>query len=73
MNITSNKFGFEIEVSAKVCNLQCATYAVPVSYHRVFMRKVKRLDSAFWYVTYYNWLVSTEASFRALRSVSTKS
>src|SRR6202789_3611472 len=32
MKITSSRFGFEIEVTAKVAKLKCAVYEVPISY-----------------------------------------
>lgn len=77
MVITSTKFGFEIEVTAKVCKLGCATYEVPISYYGRTYEQGKKIGvsdglAAFWYVIYYNWFVSTEASFRTLRDMRTR-
>lgn len=33
MRIVSSRFGFEVEVSAKIAKLGCAVYEVPISYY----------------------------------------
>ncbi len=73
MIITSSKFGFEIEVTAKVCKLGCATYEVPISYYGRTYEQGKKIGvsdgvAAFWYVIYYNWFTGIENSFRTLRN-----
>ena len=74
MIITSSKFGFEIEVTAKVCKLGCATYEVPISYYGRTYEQGKKIGlsdgiEAFWYVIVYNWFTGMNASFRTLRSM----
>lgn len=74
MIITSSKFGFEIEVTAKVCKLRCATFEVPISYYGRTYEQGKKIGisdgiAAFWYVIYYNWFTSIEGSFRTLRQM----
>ncbi len=73
MIITSTKFGFEIEVTAKVVKLKCATYEVPISYYGRTYEQGKKIGmsdgiAAFWYVIYYNWFTSLQQSFRTLRA-----
>jgi glycosyltransferase involved in cell wall biosynthesis len=71
MIITSSGFGFEIEVTAKVCKLGCATYEVPISYYGRTYNEGKKIGitdgiAAFWYVIRYNWLTSLQDSYRVL-------
>ncbi len=77
MIITSSGFGFEIEVTAKVCKLKCATYEVPISYYGRTYEQGKKIGisdgiAAFWYVIRYNWLTSLSDSFRTLGRHSTR-
>ncbi len=74
MIITSRGFGFEIEVTAKVCKLGCITYEVPISYYgRTYEegKKIGLLDgvAALWYIVRYNWLTSLKDSYRTIPSV----
>jgi hypothetical protein len=71
MTITSNGFGFEIEVTAKVAKLGVAIYEVPISYHGRTYEQGKKIGmkdgiAALWYIVRFNLLCSLEKSFRAL-------
>ena len=68
MVITSTRFGFEIEVTAKIAKLGRPIYEVPISYYgRTYEegKKIQFKDAvyAFWYVIKYNRLVSLKKSF----------
>lgn len=68
MIITSTRFGFEIEVTAKMAKLGRPIYEVPISYYgRTYEegKKIQFKDAiyAFWYVIKYNRLVSLKRSF----------
>jgi glycosyltransferase involved in cell wall biosynthesis len=74
MVITSSGFGFEIEVTAKVCKLRCATYEVPISYYGRTYEQGKKIGlkdgiAALWYVLRYNWFTSLQASYRVIPSL----
>jgi hypothetical protein len=71
MIITSTRFGFEIEATAKIAKLHRPTYEVPISYYgRTYEegKKILARDAlyAFWYVLKYNALVSLKKSFRTI-------
>lgn len=71
MIINSSGFGFEIEVTAKVCKLRCSTYEVPISYYgRTYEqgKKIGMLDgfAALWYIVCYNLLTSLDKSYRTI-------
>ena len=71
MIITSERFGFEIEVTAKVAKLKCAMYEVPISYHGRTYEEGKKIGfqdglAALWYILKFNLFCSLERSFRAL-------
>lgn len=68
MIITSTRFGFEVEATAKIAKLGCAVYEVPISYYgRTYEegKKIQLRDAiyAFWYVIKYNCLASLKKSF----------
>lgn len=68
MIITSSRFGFEIEVTAKVCKLYCATYEVPISYYGRTYEQGKKIGlsdgfAALWYLVKYNLLTDLKRSF----------
>ncbi|MGH9588969.1 MAG: glycosyltransferase family 2 protein [Terracidiphilus sp.] len=68
MIITSTRFGFEIEVTAKLAKLGRPIYEVPISYYgRTYEegKKIQFKDAiyAFWYVVKYNRLVTLKKSF----------
>lgn len=68
MIITSTRFGFEIEVTAKIAKLGRPIYEVPISYYgRTYEegKKIQFKDAvyAFWYVIKYNRLISLQKSF----------
>jgi hypothetical protein len=71
MTITSNRFGFEIEVTAKVTKLGVAIYEVPISYQGRTYEEGKKIGwkdaiAALWYILRFNFFCSLEASFRTL-------
>lgn len=68
MIITSAGFGFEIEVTAKICKLDCAVYEVPISYYGRTYKEGKKIALkdgiiALWYIFRYNWLTSIARSY----------
>jgi glycosyltransferase involved in cell wall biosynthesis len=70
MVITSSGFGFEIEVTAKVCKLGCKTYEVPISYYGRTYEEGKKIGvrdglAALWYVIRYNLLTDLRSSYRS--------
>jgi hypothetical protein len=70
MIINSTGFGFEIEVTAKVCKLRCSTYEVPISYYGRTYEQGKKIGmfdgvAALWYILRYNLFTSLENSYRS--------
>ncbi len=68
MVIESSRFGFEIEVTAKVAKLRCRVYEVPISYRgRTYEegKKVGFVDgmAALFYIVRYNLFCSRRAAF----------
>jgi glycosyltransferase involved in cell wall biosynthesis len=68
MVITSQGFGFEIEVTAKVAKLGCRVYEVPISYYGRTYEEGKTIGfldalAAFYYVVRYNLFWSRQKSF----------
>ena len=71
MIITSQGFGFEIEVTAKVAKLRCRIYEVPISYYGRTYEEGKKIGvkdglEAFWLVFRFNLFSSLRSSFRQL-------
>lgn len=71
MIITSSGFGFEIEVTAKVAKLGCATYEVPISYYGRTYEQGKKIGMkdgfvAMWYIVRYNWFTTLKSSYRTV-------
>ena len=71
MLITSSGFGFEIEVTAKVCKLKCAMFEVPISYYGRTYEQGKKIGlsdgfAALWYLIRYNLLTDLSHSFQNL-------
>ena len=71
MIIVSSGFGFEIEVTAKVCKLGCATYEVPISYYGRTYEQGKKIGmrdglAAVWYVVRFNWFTTLRGSYRTI-------
>jgi glycosyltransferase involved in cell wall biosynthesis len=69
MIITSEGFGFEIEVTAKVAKLGCSIYETPISYYGRTYEEGKKIGpwdgiAAFWYIIRYNLFCSVQSSFR---------
>jgi len=76
MLITSRRFGFEIEATAKVAKLKCAIYEVPISYYGRTYKDGKKIGSkdamhAFWLILRFNLFCSLRSSFRELPQVGT--
>jgi glycosyltransferase involved in cell wall biosynthesis len=74
MIILSRRFGFEIEVTAKIAKLKCAIYEVPISYYGRTYEEGKKIGlrdgiSAFWLVIRFNLFCSMRSSFRELPSL----
>ncbi len=69
MVITSTRFGFEVEVTAKIAKLGCRTYEVPISYYGRTYQEGKKIGlkdgfQALWYIFKYNWFTSLKDSYR---------
>jgi len=69
MIISSQGFGFEIEVTAKVAKLRCAIYELPISYYgRTYQegKKIGFMDgvAAMWYILKFNLFCSLESSYK---------
>lgn len=74
MVITSTRFGFEIEVTAKIAKLQCPVYEVPISYYGRTYEEGKKISTwdgiaALWYIFKYNALCGRRQSFRKMNKV----
>ena len=70
MVITSRRFGFEIEVVAKIAKLKCRVYEVPISYYGRSYEEGKKIGltdgfMALFYIFKYNLLTSKKKSFRS--------
>lgn len=68
MIITSRRFGFEIEVIAKIAKLKCRIYEVPISYYGRSYEEGKKIGlmdglMALLYIFKYNLLTTKKASF----------
>jgi glycosyltransferase involved in cell wall biosynthesis len=71
MIITSTRFGFEVEVTAKIAKLGCRTYEVPISYYGRTYQEGKKIGfkdgvQALWYILKYNLFTSLKASYRQI-------
>jgi glycosyltransferase involved in cell wall biosynthesis len=71
MRITSDGFGFEVEVTAKVAKLGCAVYEVPISYYGRTYDEGKKIGlrdgfQALWLILRFNLFCSLDASFTRL-------
>lgn len=69
MVIESRRFGFEIEVTAKVAKLRCRVYEVPISYYGRTYEEGKKIGAkdgldAIFYILKYNLFVGKKRSFR---------
>ncbi len=68
MVITSQRFGFEVEVVAKVAKLKCRVYEVPISYYGRSYEEGKKIGfkdglMALYYILKYNIFTSKKDSF----------
>ena len=69
MVIVSTRFGFEVEVTAKVAKLKLAIFEVPISYYgRTYAegKKISTIDgvTAIWLIVRFNLFWSARSSFR---------
>ncbi len=69
MIITSKRFGFEVEVIAKIAKLKCRVYEVPISYYGRSYEEGKKIGfkdglMALFYILKYNLFSSRKSSFR---------
>ena len=71
MTITSTRFGFEIEVAAKLAKLGVVIYEVPISYYGRTYEQGKKIGTwdfiaALMYIFRFNFLCSLEDSFSSI-------
>ncbi len=71
MIITSQGFGFEIEVTAKIAKLKCAVFEAPISYYGRTYEEGKKIGlsdgiAAIWYIFRYTLLTSLQHSYRVI-------
>jgi glycosyltransferase involved in cell wall biosynthesis len=69
MIITSTRFGFEIESTAKVAKLRCPIYEVPISYYCRTYKEGKKIGvrdglQALWLIFRFNLFCGLKSSFR---------
>lgn len=69
--ITSDGFGFEIEVTAKVAKLNCSFYEVPISYYGRTYEEGKKITyrdgiAALYYILRFNLFSNRANSFKSL-------
>lgn len=75
MLLRSTRFGFDMEVTAKIAKLSCRIYEVPISYYgRTYEegKKITAVDAiyALWYIFKYNLLVGLSRSYKAIPVLS---
>ncbi len=75
MIISSEGFGFEIEVTAKVAKLRCAIYEVPISYCGRTYEEGKKIGmkdgfAALWYIVRFNLFCSLADSYRTIPNLN---
>jgi Glycosyltransferases involved in cell wall biogenesis len=68
MVITSTRFGFEVEATAKIAKIGCTIYEVPISYYGRTYAEGKKIGfrdgvAALWFLVKYNLLVGRSRSF----------
>ncbi len=71
MIITSRRFGFEIEVTAKIAKLKCRVYEVPISYYGRTYEEGKKIGvkdglAALYYIFRYNLFSTLKSSYRKI-------
>jgi len=77
MIITSNGFGFEIEVTAKIAKLKYSIYEVPISYYGRTYEEGKKIGfkdgmAALYYLIKYNLMTGLKSSYKSLESPAGK-
>ena len=75
MLLRSARFGFDMEVTAKIAKLSCRIYEVPISYYgRTYEegKKITAIDGiyALWYIFKYNLLVGLSRSYKTIPVLS---
>lgn len=75
VKLTSTRFGFEIEITAKVAKLGCAMYEIPISYYGRTYEQGKKIGlwdglAAMWFVIKYNIFCTARQSFYSLPALS---
>lgn len=71
----SARFGFDMEVTAKVAKLRCRVYEVPISYYGRTYEEGKKITArdgiyALWYIFKYNLLVGLSRSYKTVPELS---
>lgn len=71
----STRFGFDMEVTAKIAKLRCRVYEVPISYYGRTYEEGKKITAAdgiyaLWYIFKYNLLVGLSRSFKTVPELS---
>lgn len=74
MNIVTQGFGFDFEVTAKVAKLKCVLYEVPISYYGRTYEEGKKITyrdgiSAFYNIVRFNLFCSLKSSYVSLPKV----
>jgi hypothetical protein len=69
MNLTSKRFGIEVELTAYISKLRVRIFELPISYFprtRLQGKKINWRDgiAALWFIFKYNKLVSMEQAFK---------
>lgn len=75
MLLRSARFGFDMEVTAKIAKLSCRIYEVPISYYgRTYEegKKITAIDGiyALWYIFKYNLLIGLSRSYKTIPVLS---
>jgi glycosyltransferase involved in cell wall biosynthesis len=71
MNLTSERFGIEVELTAYVAKTRARVYEMPISYFprtRLEGKKINWKDgfAALWHLLRFNWLISFDQAFHDL-------
>ena len=78
MIIVSNRFGFEVECTAKVAKLKAAIFEVPISYYGRTYAEGKKIGvadgiAALWLILRFNLFCSLKSSFREVPDLQARS
>ena len=69
MNLRSNRFGIEVELTAYVAKTRARVYELPISYYPRTQLQGKKINwkdgvAALWHLVRFNWLVSPKKAFK---------